>query len=332
MANIDVVFLSQDDVIACAPSFSETREIIEDVFRAHVEGRVVMPTKCLVKPPARYRGHWNSMPAYVETPQGDVGGIKWLSSYLDNVTKHGLPAIVAVIALNDPVTGFPVAIMDGTYITGLRTGAAVAAGARWLARPDSSTVAIIGNSVQARFQVQAIVEAFPIKRVVAYDIVEETTDRFIREMSPKVGIRIEKARSHHEAVREADIVINATRTSEPFFKGEWCRPGMLLVSIGSTPELLPDVLDHADKVVVDEWDGCKHLGSLKPFAESGLLRDVYAEIGEIVVGRKPGRERADEMIVYVPMGMGSEDVATAYRVYQNAVAAGRGTTLTVCRS
>lgn len=330
MSNVDVLFLSKEDVVACAPTVQETRGIIESLFRAHVEGGVVMPTKSLVKPPAKYKGHWNGMPAYVQTPDGDVGGVKWLSSYLENMNKSGIPNIVAVIILNDPTTGFPLAIMDGTYLTGLRTGAAVAVGALRLARPESSAVAVIGNSVQARFQLMAITEAFPIRRVVAYDIREDVMDKYIEDMSPRIRMPIEKATSWWDAVQDADIVVNATRTIEPFFEGKWCKPGMLLVSIGSMPELKPDVLSRADKVVVDEWEGCKHLGSLKPFAESGVLTDVYAEIGEIVAGRKPGRETPDEMILYVPMGMGSEDMATAQRVYQNALRYGRGITLTLC--
>lgn len=332
MANVDFRFLSEDDVIACAPSLREAREIIEDVFKAHADKRVVMPTKMILKPPAKYRGHWSAMPAYIESSDADIAGIKWLSSYLENLTELNLPNIVAAIILNDPTTGFPAALMDGTYITGLRTGAAVAAGARLLARENSDTVAIIGTSVQGRFQLAAITEAFQIRRALAYDIVEETLDRYISEMSPKVGLEIEKAGYHFEAVREADIVINATRTKEPFFRGEWCRPGMLLVAIGALPELLPDTLDRVDKIVVDEWEGCKHLGSLKPFAEEGILKEVYAEIGEVVAGYKPGRETADEMILYVPMGMGTEDMATANRVYRNAISLGRGSTITLCKA
>jgi ornithine cyclodeaminase/alanine dehydrogenase-like protein (mu-crystallin family) len=332
MANIEILFLSQDDVIACSPNLTETREIIEDVFRAHFEERVVMPTKILMKPPPKYKGLWNALPAFIETGEGDVGGIKWLSSYLENLARFNLPAIVAIIVINDPTTGFPMAIMDGTFITGIRTGAAVASGVRRLSRTDSNSVAIIGNSVHGRFQLEAIAEALPIKRVIAYDIVEEATNRFISEMSPKVGIRIEKAGSYYDAVRDADIVISATRATEPFFKGEWCRPGISVASIGSMPELMPDVLDHADKVVVDDWEGCKHLGSLKPFVDQGILRQVYAEIGEIVAGHKPGRENEDEIILYVPMGMGSEDVAIAHRIYKNAISLGRGVTLTLCKA
>lgn len=331
MKNIDILFLSQEDVIACAPSVTETREIIEDVFRAHFEERVVMPSKILVKPPAKYKGHWNALPAFIETPDGDIGGIKWLSSYLENLPRFNIPAIVGIIVINDPTTGFPMAIMDGTYITGIRTGAAVANGVRRLARPDSKTVAIIGTSVHGRFQSAAIAEAFPIRRVIAYDMVEETADKFISEMSLRIRIQIEKAQSCYDAVQDADIVISATRTREPFFRGEWCKPGMLVASIGSMPELMLDVLDHADKIVVDEWEGCKHLGSLKPFADQGLLNQVYAEIGEIVAGHKPGRENEDEMIIYVPMGMGSEDVAIAHRIYKKALALERGVTLTLCK-
>ena len=332
MSKVDVLFLSKEDVIACAPNARETREIIEDVFRAHVEERVVMPTKSFVKPPLKYKGYWIAMPSFIETSDGGIGGIKWLSSYLENYTKFNLPTIVATIILNDPTTGFPISIMDGTYITGMRTAAAVANGVRLLARLDSKTVAIIGNSVQAKFIIAAITEAITIRRIIAYDINEMIANRFISEMSSKVGIQIEKAQSYYDAVRDADIIVNATRAKEPFFKGEWCKPGMLVVSISSMPEFMPDVLDYTDKIVVDDWKGCKHSGSLRPFADQELLTKVYAEIGEIVVGHKPGREKENEMIIYVPMGLGSEDIAIAHRVYKNAISLGRGITLTLCET
>jgi len=332
MKSIDILFLSQQDVIASAPSVKETREIIEGVFQTHAEGRVVMPTKLIMNPPAKFKGRWIAMPAYIETPESDVGGIKWLSSYSENVTKLNLPNIVAFIALNDPATGFPLAIMDGTYITGLRTGAAVSAGARYLAPKEVRKIAIIGNSVQGKTNLVAIMEVFPHRHVVTYDIDEAVCTEFISEMAPKIGIEIEKAVSVYDAVKDSEIVINATRTKAPFFSGKWLEPGMLVISIGGTPELMTDVLEHADKIVTDDWEGCQHMGSLMPFYENNLLSEVYADICEIVAGQKPGRETEDEKIIYVPMGMGSEDLAVAHRVYKNAIAQRRGSKFTLCRT
>lgn len=327
MDGIEVLFLSQEDVKSCSPGAEETRQIMESLFCAHAEGKVVMPTKSLVKPLSNYKGHWNAMPAYVETAEGHAGGIKWLSSYLGNIEDYKIPNLIALIILNDPKTGFPIAIMDGTYITGLRTAAAVSAGALRLARPESSTVAMIGNSVQSRFQLEAIIDAFPIQRVLAFDINTNVMRKYVRDMSQKIGQSIEMANSWESAVKDADIVINATRTKEPFFEGEWCKPGVLIVSIGSMPELKSNVLEHINKVVVDEWEGCKHLGSLKPFYDAGALKEVYAEIGDVMAGRKPGRESDEEIILYVPMGMGSEDIATAQIVYKNAKELGLGNNL-----
>ena len=332
MEVVEILLLSQEDVIACSPSVNEAREIMEDVFKSHAEGRVVMPTKLIMNPPPEFKGRFVAMPAYIETAIGSVGGIKWLSSYSENVAKLNLPNIVAFIAINDPETGFPLAIMDGTYITGLRTAAAVAGGARYLAAKNVEKIAIIGNSVQGKTILTAITEVYPNARVAAYDTIEAVTDAFVSEMEPSIDAEIEKVGSSYEAVKGSDIVISATRAKEPFFSGEWLEPGMLVISIGSMPELMPDVFEHADKIVADDWEGCKHLGSLKPFAESNLNSEVYAEIGEIVAGRKPGRESLEEKIVYVPMGMGSEDVAVAHHVYRNALNRGRGEKFALCRT
>ncbi len=331
MGTVDILLLSQEDVIACSPSVKETREIIEDVFKSHAEGRVVMPTKLIMNPPPEFKGRWVAMPAYIETVFGNIGGIKWLSSYSENLARFNLPNVVAFIAINDPHTGFPLAIMDGTYITGLRTAAAVASGARYLALKNVNKIAIIGNSVQGRTNLTAITDVYPNTRVAAYDAIEKVTDAFISEMEPTIGMPIEKAGSIHEAVKGSDIVINATRVKEPFFSGKWLEPGMLVISIGSMPELMPDVIERADKIVADNWEGCKHLGSLKPFAENNLLSEIYAEIGEIVAGQKPGRESEEERIIYVPMGMGSEDMAVAHRVYRNALDRGQGEKFALCR-
>ncbi len=332
MGIVEILLLSQEDVIACSPSVKETREIIEDVFKSHAEGRVVMPTKSIMNPPPEFKGRWVAMPAYIETAFGNIGGIKWLSSYSENFAKLNLPNIIAFIAINDPETGFPLAIMDGTYITGLRTAAAVAAGARYLASKEVKKIAIIGNSVEGKTILTAITEVYPNTRVAAYDTIEAVTDAFISEMGPSIDSAIEKVGSSYEAVKGSDIVINATRAKEPFFSGKWLEPGMLVISIGSMPELMPDVFEHADKIVADDWEGCKHLGSLKPFVESNLISEVYAEIGEIVAGQKPGRESLEEKIVYVPMGMGSEDMAVAHRVYRNALDGGRGEKFALCRT
>ena len=330
MKSIDILFLSREDVIACAPSVKETREIIDGVFKAHAEKRVVMPTKMIMTAPAEFKGRWVAMPAFVETPGGAVGGIKWLSSYTDNIMKFNLPNIVALIALNDPATGFPLAVMDGTTITGIRTAAAVACGARYLAPKKVEKIAVIGTSVQGRTNLAGIVDVFPGRQVAAYDISAEVCTAFIADMTSELGIEIVNASSLPDAVRGSDIVITATRTKEPFFKGEWLEPGMLLVSIGSAPELMDDVPEHADKIVTDDWEGCKHMGSLMPFYENNQLTEVYADISQIAGGNKPGRETEDERIIYVPMGMGSEDIAVGWHVYTRALAMGRGSKFRLC--
>jgi len=317
----EIVVLSQEDVIKIIPSMKEIVETIEEVFRAHGENRAVLPSKTYLNLHEAYRGHFTALPAYIETSTISAAGIKWLSNFDNNIEKYNLPAIMATIALNDPITGRLKAIVDGTLLTGIRTGAATAAGAKYLARKDSDIVAIIGASFQGRYQLMALNEAFNINQVRVYDIIKGTCRKYVKEMTEKLKLDIREANSSKDAVKEADIIVTATRTPEPFFDKTWCEPGMLIVSIGSMPELRSNILQSLSKIVIDSIDGCKHLGSLSPFFSQGLLteQNIYATIGEIVSNKKAGRETDTEIILYVPMGMGTEDVATAYKIYEIAL-------------
>jgi ornithine cyclodeaminase/alanine dehydrogenase-like protein (mu-crystallin family) len=322
----EVLFLSADDVLRAMPSTKHVIETIADVLKAHGEGRVVLPGKTLVDLKSTHNGHFSALPAYVRTPMSEAAGIKWLSYFYDNPAKYSMPGIMATVILNDPRTGTVMSVMDGSVITGVRTAAVSAVGAKYLARDDSHSVGLIGASVQAGYQLVALAEVFNIKQVHVYDVVEETSKRYIHEMRKKFEFDIMQAPSTREVARRTDIVVTVTRALKPFFHGEWCEPGMLVIAVGSTPELHRDVLQKLDKIVVDTREGCKHMGSLAPFFSERLLTDqaIHAEIGEIVCGKKTAREGNRESMLFAHVGMGTEDIATAYEVYKIASEKGIG--------
>ena len=224
--------------------------------------------------------------------------------------------------------------MEALFLTAYRTGAATAVGASHLAKKDSHVIGLIGASFQGRYQLLALAETFNLYECRVYDIDKKASETYRAEMLEKLsGIEIKICKSYEEAVSGSDIVVTATTylPPTPFLEGEWCKEGMLVVSIAAGSELKLEVLNKANKIVVDTIDGCMHQGALFPYFKSGQLKeeDIYSELGQIVIGKKKGRENEDEFILYVPIGVGTEDVAVASMVYKLAKAQGKGKMLSL---
>jgi ornithine cyclodeaminase/alanine dehydrogenase len=297
--------------------------IVEQVYRSHGEGKVVMPTKITLdlgegRPWPPYKGFMNAMPAYLG--DADIAGIKWAGGFQDNY-KIGLPYISAMILLIHPKTGTFLAAMDGAYITAVRTGAASAICAKVLARKDASELGIIGAGVQGRMHLRAFQQVFKLKEVRVFDIKEGAAEKYREEMMAELGLNIVPKRSYQEVVKGADIICTVTIGDEPMVKKEWLKKGSLVISAGSYQELDPDVVLSADKIVVDHWGQASHRGELAKLVEAGKIgeKNIHAEIGDILAGKKKGRERNDENILAVPIGIGSLDIACAFEVYQKAL-------------
>lgn len=297
--------------------------IVEQVYRSHGEGKVVMPTKITLdlgegRPWPPYKGFMNAMPAYLG--DADIAGIKWAGGFQDNY-KIGLPYISAMILLIHPKTGTFLAAMDGAYITAVRTGAASAICAKVLARKDASELGIIGAGVQCRMHLRAFQQVFKLKEVRVFDIKEGAAEKYREEMMAELGLNIVPKRSYQEVVKGADIICTVTIGDEPMVKKEWLKKGSLVISAGSYQELDPDVVLSADKIVVDHWGQASHRGELAKLVEAGKIgeKNIHAEIGDILAGKKKGRERNDENILAVPIGIGSLDIACAFEVYQKAL-------------
>jgi alanine dehydrogenase len=297
--------------------------IVEKVYRSHGRDKVLMPPKITLdlgegRPWPPYKGYMNAMPAYLG--DADIAGIKWAGGFQEN-WKTGLPFITAMILLINPKNGVFVAIMDGAHITALRTGAASAVCAKYLARKDSSVLGIIGAGVQGRTHLRALHHLFKLKDVRVIDIKEGAAEAYAREMKAETGLNISPKKSYREVAEGADIICTLTTADEPMVQKEWLKKGSLVISAGSYEELDSKVVLSADKIVVDSWAQTSHRGELARLVEAGKLgkKNIHAEIGEILAGKKKGRERDDEDILAIPIGLGSLDIGCAFEVYQKAL-------------
>ena len=321
-----VLYLSQDEVKQVL-DMKTTIDVVENGFKEMGLGRVEMPTRIYLHF-EKYNGVLITMPAYIEAL--DAAGVKIVTVHPNNPSKHGLPSVIARIILNDPKQGSPIAIMDGTYITMLRTGAAGAIGIKYLSRQDSENAAIIGLGVQGRSQLLGLREVRNIKKVRVFDALPEARNEYVKTMSEETRLEIKPADSVQEAVKEADIVITCTPSKEAILKGDMLRSGTHVSAIGADTkdkrELDTSVLLRANKIVVDSADQAAIVGDFAiPIREGAITKEkMYAELSEVVAGKKKGRTNREEITVFKATGLAMEDIVTAHRVYQLAKEKGIG--------
>lgn len=327
----EFIYLSQEEVRATGIGMGEVINIVEKVLALHEEGKVNLPSKVILDLGERERGRINAMPTHIG---GDIEicGMKWIAGFPPNPVRFGIPRAHALIILNDSWTGVPLAIMDGTYISAMRTGAVTGVGAKYLANPDSEVVGIIGCGVQARTQMMAMKAAIPsVKFLKGYDIREEASKQFVKWVSQELGIQGEVVGSAREAVEGSDMIATVTVADEPIVKDSWLKRGSFFAHVGSYQEEEEAVILNADKVVVDLWHEVLHRGTplLARLYNAGRIKDerIYANIGEIIRGKKLGRTSREERIFFSPLGLGSEDVAVASFVYKEAKKKGLGVPL-----
>ena len=319
------LLLSASDLEKCL-DMSETVTIVEEVFRAHGEGKVVMPAKVGLDLSALGIPHAMSvMPAYVAPVH--LCGIKFVGGFPNNPAQHQLPYIMGSLALFDPYTGVMVAVMDARPITSMRTGATAALAARYLARVSASTAAFVGCGTQARASLQALKIVSGLTKIRAVDVSRDASERLVRE-AQLLGYDAQAVGSIPEAVEGADFVLVATTAAEPLVKRAWVKPGACVVKLGSYQELDDELTLGADKLVVDHRTQAEHKGELAHlFAQGRITQDqVYGELGDIISGLVPGREREDEVIVAALIGIGSVDIGVGGAVLRRAREMGLGQT------
>ncbi|MEM2890551.1 MAG: alanine dehydrogenase [Candidatus Hadarchaeum sp.] len=307
-------------------SMREVIDAVEKAFMAKGLGKVQMPPKSYVNF-EKYGGDFRVMPAYLE----DMGaaGVKIVNVHPKNPKKYRLPTVMATILLLDPKTGAPLTIMDGTLITNLRTGAGGAVAAKYLARRDSKVVAMLGAGVQARTQLLGLNEVLKIEEVRINDIDAKNASRFAAEMRNELGVETKVFRRVKETVEVADVIVTTTPSTKPILMNEYVRSGTHINAIGADApgkqELDPAILLRA-KVVVDDVEQAIHGGEVNVPLAKGLISrsDIYADLGEIVTKKKPGRTSSDEITVFDSTGLAIQDIATDWFVYQKAKKLGKG--------
>jgi len=318
MKRIELLYLSQEDVVAVGLTMPETIAVVEDVLREHGLGATENPPKPGVHPANAFI---HAMPGYL--PRKNAAGLKWVSSFSGN-TGRGIPPVMGLMVLNDVQTGQPLAVMDCRWITAMRTGAVSAVAAKYLAAKSSTVVGIIGAGIQGRYNLLALSAALPhLESVRVFDINRRTADGLVAVLAGELKLHFAVGRSPQEVIAGSGIIVTATgRLDQPIFKEHWIAPGALVLPVhhrGWENRTLHAV----DKFVTDDWQQLK-LAHETVGGFDGPLPDRHTELGEIIAGLKPGRENETERIIDFNYGLAIEDVAVAGEIYTRAKASGLG--------
>jgi alanine dehydrogenase len=291
---------------------------VSDAFAAYERGDAQMPAKSYVDLP-QYNGDFRSMPAYLDAGEWDAAGIKWVNVHTDNVEQYDLPTVLGTMIYSDPENAFPLAIMDGTTLTRLRTGAAAAVATDHLAVSDASSLGIIGAGVQSYTQLEAIAEVRDITEVVVSDLDDERVQRFIDRFGDEYDV-------HPGSISDAaacDVLSTVTPVEDPIVEREMVGEHTHINAMGADAE---GKHEHADQLlldatlVIDDYAQTTHSGEINvPWSEEVLDDDdLHAAIGEIVVGEQDGRTADTGITVFDSTGLAIQDVATAHVVYEHA--------------
>lgn len=298
----------------------EVIEAVENGFIQHKKGLCTVPVRMPVRT-EKSEGLFLFMPACVE--KENSFGTKIVSVFPKN-RDVGLSTLYAVYLLNDPTTGQFLALMDGILLTAIRTGATSAVATKHLARKDASTLGIIGSGAQAAFQAEGICAVRPIQNIFAYDLDPESAQRFAHTASKSLGIPVQVAASPGEVVTRSDVLVTATTSTTPVFNGDDLKPGTHVNAIGTySPEIreIDDMTVKRARIVVDTYEGClAEAGDLLIPMKSGAIsrESIHADLGEIILGQKPGRTRDDEITLFESVGFALEDLVAARVAYEKA--------------
>ncbi|MEZ5591807.1 MAG: ornithine cyclodeaminase family protein [Gammaproteobacteria bacterium] len=330
MKNINFTYLSGPDIEQLQMSDEEILNAVEAGLRAQGQNATVIEPRVHLQPDPAFNGHFNVLRGYIAPL--NLAGVKIVGDYVDNY-KRGLPSEMALLNLFDPQTGMPVALLDATAITEMRTGALTAIGAKYLARQNSKILGHIGARGTAYWNVRLLDKLFDFDDIRVHSRRPESRNAFAERLSQDLGKPVRAVESWQQCLEGADIQIEASRlpAPQPLFKTEWVKPGNLVVPYGTMSAVELSLTDVMDKMVVDDWGQCKQgqLGSLRAHVESGKLSEhtLHAEICQIVTGEKPGREREDETILFWHRGLSLSDIALGAAMLDKAKALGIGQTL-----
>ncbi|MGD2120652.1 MAG: ornithine cyclodeaminase family protein [Gemmatimonadota bacterium] len=317
-----LLYLSRQDVESLGIPMEEIIAAVEGALDEKGRGTAEMPPKPGVHPLPDAFIH--AMPAFL-SEMGAVG-IKWVSGFPQNLTK-GLPYISGLFVLNNAKTGFPLSVMDCTWITGVRTGAASAVAAKHLARPDASTMGVVACGLQGRTNLEAMACLFPLERVFAFDIDPEAAHAFAEEMGDRLSLEITPVDRLKDAVAGLDLVVTSgpiLKDPTPNIPAGWLAPGGFACPLDFDSYWTDEAFAEADRLATDDR------AQFSYYRKIGYFRgtpDPYADLGEIVTGRASGREGSAERTMSLNLGLAIEDVATARLIYERAMETGVGAEL-----
>ncbi len=327
MRELFIDYLSGPDVAALAMTDSEILAAVEQGLAAQGRGETVIEPRMHLMPGAAFNGHFNVLRGYVGPLA--LAGVKVVGDYVDNY-RQGLPSEMGLLNLFDPSTGRPVAIIDAAGLTDMRTGAVTAIGAKHLARTTSKVLGHIGARGTAYWNVRLLNHFIDFDEIRVHSRRPESRDAFAARLARDLGKPVVATGDWESCVRGADVVVEASRLSEPtpMLRTEWIKPGAFVVPYGTRSAVELSLTDIMDKLVVDDWGQCKagKFGSLRAHVDAGRLSEatLHAELGEIVAGNKPGRERDGETILLWHRGLSLSDIALGAAMLDKAHRLGIG--------
>jgi len=322
-----ITILTETEIRSCVDLNEEAISVVADGFTSLVDGKVTLPPIVRVDVP-EHKGEVDVKTAYIRGL--DSFAIKIAAGFFENY-RLGLPTGSGMMVLISAKTGRPEAVLlDNGYLTDVRTGAAGALAARYLARNRIDTAGVIGSGAQARYQMLALKQVRDFRRLMVYGIIPDQVEQYAAEMTPVLGVEIVKAEDTEAVVRDSDIVVTCTPAKEPYLKAEWLHPGLHITAMGTDSEdkqeLYSDALARADILVCDRKSQSFRLGEFHNGLEAGVISqdDPIIELGELTSGRKPGRRSDEEITVCDLTGVGVQDTAIALLAYQKAIEKGLG--------
>ena len=328
MSPLYLTYLNALDVEALALSDDEILAAVEQGLAAQGRRETVIEPRMHLVPDKAVHGHFNVLRGAIRAPI-NLAGVKVISDYVDNY-KQGLPSELGLLLLMDPANGAPKAIIDGSHLTDMRTGAVTAIGAKHLARRGSKILGHVGARGTAYWNVRLLDRLFDFDEIRVHSRRPESREAFSARLARDLGKPVNATQDWRDCVEGADIVVEASRLTEPapMLKTAWIKKGALVVPYGTMSAVELSLTDIMDKMIVDDWGQCKtgQFGSLRAHVEAGRLSEatLHAEIGEIVAGQKAGREREEETILFWHRGLSLSDIALGSAMLDKAARLGIG--------
>jgi ornithine cyclodeaminase len=324
---IHLTWLNGPDIESLAMTDDEIISAVETGLVAQGRGETVIEPRMHLMPDPAFNGHFNVLRGYIAPLK--LAGVKIVGDFVDNY-QRGLPSEMALLNLFDPTTGMPVAILDATAITDMRTGALTALGAKYLARHDSRVLGHVGARGTAYWNVRLLDRLFDFAEIRVHSRRPESRNAFATRLTADLGKKVIAADSWQICLEGADIMVEASRLDrpEPLFKTAWVGQGALVIPYGTMSAVELSLTDIMDKLVIDDWGQARagKFGALRAHVDAGKLSEatLYAELCEIAVGRKPGRESDRETILFWHRGLSLSDIALGHAMLAKAARLGIG--------